>query len=211
MPRKTKETTSVKKTTTKNKTATKKTAPKKTAITPVEYYDLPYRYNQTIVKILVQTPTKLFIYWDISDEDKENYKKIYGEDFFEKSKPVLVVHNKTMNYTFEVDINDFANSWYLDVNDSKCDYNIELGRRPLENNDITEDYIYISSSNETQAPNDRILYNIDENNVSFKNVKTNLTFSKNIALNKKIYSTNKLYKNAYKKDVLENLSSSTFK
>ena len=211
MPRKTKETTSVKKTTTKNKTATKKTAPKKTSITPVEYYDLPYRYNQTIVKILVQTPTKLFIYWDISDEDKENYKKIYGEDFFEKSKPVLVVHNKTMNYTFEVDINDFANSWYLDVNDSKCDYNIELGRRPLENNDITEDYIYISSSNETQAPNDRILYNIDENNVSFKNVKTNLTFSKNIALNKKIYSTNKLYKNAYKKDVLENLSSSTFK
>ena len=49
-----------------------------------EYYDLPYRYNQTIVKLLYQTPTTLFIYWDISDEDREKYKETYGEDFFEK-------------------------------------------------------------------------------------------------------------------------------
>jgi len=56
-----------------------------------EYYDLPYRYNQTIVKLLYQTPTTLFIYWDISDEDREKFKETYGEDFFEKTKPVLVV------------------------------------------------------------------------------------------------------------------------
>ena len=31
-----------------------------------------------------------------------------------------------MNYSFEIPINDFANSWYLHVNDSKCDYRIEL-------------------------------------------------------------------------------------
>ena len=41
----------------------------------LEYYDLPYRYNETVVKILYQTPTILFVYWDISDFDRENYIK----------------------------------------------------------------------------------------------------------------------------------------
>ena len=106
-----------------------------------EYYDLPYRYNQTIVKLLYQTPTTLFIYWDISDEDREKYKETYGEDFFEKTKPVLIVHNETKGYSFEVEINDFANCWYLNVNDSKCKYKIELGRKPFEvmyNGEVTE-------------------------------------------------------------------------
>ena len=96
----------------------------------LEYYDLPYRYNQTVVKVLAQTPTTLFIYWDISDNDRANFVKQYGEDFFNYTKPVLVIHNKTMHYSFEIEIDDFANSWYLHVNDSNCEYTVELGRRP---------------------------------------------------------------------------------
>ena len=119
----------VKKTTaskTAKKATTKKTSVKKPEV--LEYYDLPYRYNQTVIKVLAQTPTTLFIYWDISDEDRENYKKQYGENFFDITKPVLIVYNDTLGYNFEVEINDFANSWYLHVADSKCDYRIELGR-----------------------------------------------------------------------------------
>ena len=137
-----------------------------------EYYDLPYRYNQTIVKLLYQTPTTLFIYWDISDEDREKLKEDYGEDFFEKTKPVLIVHNETKGYSFEVEINDFANCWYLNVNDSKCKYKIELGRKPFEvmyNGEVTEvkttpkitkSYIPITSSNEIESPNDLSLIHI---------------------------------------------------
>ena len=55
----------------------------KPIISNVEYYDLPYRYNQTVVKILAQTPTNLFVYWDISDEDRNSYIEQYGEDFFQ--------------------------------------------------------------------------------------------------------------------------------
>lgn len=62
--------TTAKKTT--RKTSTKKIADKKPEI--VEYYDLPYRYNQTVVKVLAQTPTTLFVYWDISDSDREKFK-----------------------------------------------------------------------------------------------------------------------------------------
>lgn len=173
-----------------------------------EYYDLPYRYNQTIVKILAQTPTTLFIYWDISDTDRENYKKQYGENFFELTKPVLIIKNETMNYTFEVDINDFANCWYLNVNDAKCKYKIELGRRPLYINNIRSiptDYIYISDSNEIEAPNNHILFEKTQNMIYFKNAKTNEITTKDFKAHLyflqsmgKIYNVYDIYKQIYK-------------
>ncbi len=185
---------------------------KKTNI--IEYYDLPYRYNQTVVKVLAQTPNNLFIYWDISDKDRDNYKKQYGENFFENTKPVLIVHNDTLNYTFEVDINDFANSWYLHINDSKCDYRVELGRRPitkLEKNENT-DYIYISSSNEIESPNDHVLFNKNQNMVYFKNTKTGTVTNKKISANisfmrnmGKIYNISDLYKAIYKDENIEDI------
>ena len=205
-----------------------------------EYYDLPYRYNQTIVKLLYQTPTTLFIYWDISDEDREKYKETYGEDFFEKTKPVLIVHNETKGYSFEVEINDFANCWYLNVNDSKCKYKIELGRKPFEvmyNGEVTEvkttpkithNYIPITSSNEVESPNDHILFEKTQEMVYFRNVKDNTITAKNIAsLNfvksiGKVYKVNDFYKKFYKDEDLDSfdkiqnpssnsLSSSRFK
>ena len=224
-----KATTSAKKSSTKTtrKRTTKKADVDKIIIEPVEYYDLPYRYNQTIVKLLAQTPTSLFIYWDISDKDRANLKEKYGDNFFEVTKPVLVVHNRTLDYSFEVDINDFANSWYLHVNDSKCDYNIELGRRPITtmSNDkntskIDTDYIYISSSNDIESPNDRILFNDIEHMVYFRNVKNNVQYKKDISSISfitnmgKIYNIYDLYQKLYKDEDIDgfnNVSSSKFK
>ena len=210
---------------TTGKTATKKTATKrvtKTVKQPelVEYYDLPYRYNQTVVRILAQTPTTLFVYWDISDEDREKYIETYGEKFFESTIPVLIVHNKTMNYSFEVEINDFANSWYFKVDDSKCDYEIELGRRakPMDTQ-LPNNYLYITSSNTIEAPNDHILFEKKQKNVFFRNVKTNEKISKNVASFEfikyigRIYNIYDLYKKIYKNEELDNLeknSSSSF-
>ncbi len=204
-----------KKATTKKSSATKgkTTTTKKQKVDIVEYYDLPYRYNQTVVKLLAQTPTNLFIYWDISDEDRENYKAQYGEDFFETTKPVLIVHNTTMNYSFEIDINDFANSWYLHVNDAKCNYRIELGRRPIkENSKINTDYIYISSSNHIESPNDHILFNKEQKMVYFRNVKTGVQTKKPISANisfirnmGKIYNIYDIYKVIYQNENIEEI------
>lgn len=186
-----------------------------------EYYDLPYSYNQTVIKLLAQTPNTLFIYWDISAEDRENFKKQYGEDFFEKTRPVLLIHNETKGYTFEVEINDFANCWYLNVNDSKCKYKIELGRKPYEiiyngevtgvqtTDKITENYIPITSSNEIESPNDHVLFEKNQEMVYFKNVKTNVTSSKAISSISflqsigKVYKINDLYKKFYKDENLD--------
>lgn len=204
----TKKTSSTKKVSTAKKTSTtKKTTKQKITTNIVEYYDLPQKYNKTIVKILAQTPKTLFIYWEISDDDIEKFKKDYGENFFETTKPVLIVHNDTLNYSFEVEINDFANSWYLHVNDSRSDYRIELGRRPFQvNENIKTDYIYITSSNEIESPNDHILFNNSQKMVYFRNVKTNketakpfasLSFIKNMG---KIYEIYDLYQELYKNE-----------
>ena len=151
----------------------------------LEYYDLPYRYNQTVVKVLAQTPTTLFIYWDISDADRANFVKQYGEDFFNYTKPVLVIHNNTMHYSFEIEIDDFANSWYLHVNDSNCEYTVELGRRPKYYNEerhinIANNYLYVTSSNVIDSPNDHVLFDKNLKTVYFKDVKTNIITAKDI-------------------------------
>ncbi len=216
----TKKTSSAKKNTTKN-TTTKRTT-SKVAKKPelVEYYDLPYRYNETVVKILAQTPTTLFVYWDISDKDREKYIEAYGESFFANTIPVLIVHNKTMNYSFEIEINDFANSWYFTVSDSKCYYEIELGRRakPMQIQ-LPNNYLYITSSNTIEAPNDHILFEKKQKNIFFRNVKTHERISKNVASFEfmryvgRIYNIYDLYKKLYKNEELENLeknSSSSF-
>ena len=160
-----------------------------------EYYDLPYRYNQTIVKILAQTPTTLFVYWDISDEDRNNLINQYGEHFFYETRPVLVLHNTTKNYTFEIEINDFANSWYIRTQEPNCDYIIELGRRF---NRVSNEYIYINSSNDIISPNDHILFeNLNLKNVLFKNIKTNNVSSKDFGNLQFSHNINNLYGNIY--------------
>lgn len=210
--------TTTKKTSTARKTASKKTTTKRTtskvAKKPelVEYYDLPYRYNETVVRILAQTPTTLFVYWDISDKDREKYVETYGENFFANTIPVLIVHNKTMNYSFEIEINDFANSWYFTVSDSKCDYEIELGRRakPMQIQ-LPNNYLYITSSNTIEAPNDHILFEKKQENIFFRNVKTNEKISRKVASFEfmryvgRIYNIYDLYKKIYKNEELENL------
>ena len=188
---------------TKSSTSAKKTS--KTSQTPIiiEYYDLPYKYNKTVVKLLAQTPTTLFVYWEISDEDKEKYIKEYGEFFFNNTKPVLIIHNRTLGYDFEIDINDFANSWYIRVNDSNSDYEVELGRRPINKYvTITNNYLFISNSNKIESPNDRILFEKLADKILFKNVKTNYTIEKAnfyyLAKVKSLYNIKDFYKTMYK-------------
>lgn len=203
------------------KTPSKKTVSKKTAknnklkdlkIDLLEYYDLPYRYNKTIVKVLAQTPKTLFVYWDISDEDRNSYIKQYGENFFSDTRPVLIIHNTTMNYTFEIEINDFANCWYFNINDEKCDYLVELGRRPKTDNLIHDNYLCITSSNKIESPNGHILFEKKQKTLYFRNVKTSQTISKDIANLQfiehlgKIYNIYDMYKQIYRDENLSNIN-----
>lgn len=184
----------------------------------LEYYDLPYRYNETIVKVLAQTPKKLFVYWDISDNDREKYIKAFGDDFFYKTYPVLLLYNEDKKYVREIAVNDFANSWYIDIDDPKTKYSIQLGRkfksRPEivnmaifkeENIVLKTDYLPIVMSNKIEAPNDHILFENFNPKITFRNVKTNQetvkdisTFDKKISKAFNLDSFYDVYKELYK-------------
>ena len=199
-------------TTAKKKSTTTKTKKLEASIV-AEYYDLPYRYNETVVKILYQTPTILFVYWDISDFDREQFINQYGENFFNNTKPILKIFNLTKGYDFEVEINDFANSWYINVNDANCEYKVELARRTINFEEkLNEEYIYISSSNDIEFPNDHILLESLPNKINFRNVKTNKITTKDISTMhivgiNKIYNANDFYKRFYKDEILEEINS----
>lgn len=204
----------------------------------IEYYDLPYRYNETIVKVLAQTPKKLFVYWDISDNDRNKYIKVFGEDFFEKTYPVLLLYNEDKNYVREIEINDFANSWYIDINDPKTKYTIQLGRKFRQIPEIVDtlkieeehiilrtDYLPFADSNKMEAPNDHVLLESLPRFVLFRNVKTNDEIIKDMggfktALGEN-YDVKEFYETQYKEELKDgmfdmsnpssNLSSSSFK
>lgn len=170
----------------------------------LEYYDLPYRYNETIVKSLFQKPKTLFVYWDISDSDKTKYIKKYGANFFQTTIPILKITNKTKNYYFEIEINDFANSWYFDVKDANCEYIIELGRY-VKN----KKYIKISISEKIKTPNDHILFETFKETICFKNIKTNKKTYKNENLFqhlKKDLNVEKIYNSIYKTENILDLN-----
>lgn len=205
---KTKSNTSKKKSSSTKTTTSKKGKKSKSVELPtvIEYYDLPYSYNKTTIKVLAQTPTTLFVYWDISDEDKQNFIKKYGDYFFYDTKPVLLIHNTTMNYHYEIDINDYANSWYIHIPDANCNYEIKLGRRPINNYSKINDYLEITSSNNIASPNDHILFDNLTSNIYFRNLKTNVTTQKDISLSfltkvGNIYNIQDFYENLYKDEV----------
>lgn len=209
--------TTAKKTTSKSTTTRKRTTKKTSTKTDeptvqvAEYYDLPYKYGNTVVRLLAQTPKTLFVYWEVSDNDIENFKKAYGDDFFSKTKPILLVHNMTLNKTTEIEINDFANCWYLNIEDADCKYDIELARKYFENSPISEEsedgYLSIANSNDLQSPNNHILFEKIQEFVVFRNVNNDNIIKKNIKSFKFLKDIYKFYKDMYDEDILNNPSS----
>ena len=118
------------------------------------------------------------MYWDISDNDRKAFIDTYGENFLYETKPVLIVHNKTQNYTFEVEVDDFTNSWYLRTPTSNCVFDVELARKKINSENgysfpTVDNKLHITSSNAIESPNDHVLLDSLRNPIMFKNVKTN--------------------------------------
>lgn len=176
-----------------------------------EYYDLPYAYNKTVVKVLYQNPTTLFVYWEISQDDVNHFKNEFGENFFYITKPVLVVHNITKDYFFEININDFANNWYITVDDAKCVYEVKLARKPSQSSVIYDydsnkntDFVEVSNSNIIEMPNDHVLFYNNGQKLYFKNIKNNSITEKVYKFKSKDSDNVKsIYKN-YKLDEIDN-------
>lgn len=109
-----------------------------------EYYELPAKYNQTVIRLLVQSPTRMFVYWEVSDDTV----KMFSDKSLNYSDctPVLKITNITKNYSYTIPVDPYANNYYIEVEDSGCDYKVELGRA------IKDQFINIYTSNQATVP-----------------------------------------------------------
>ncbi len=115
-----------------------------------EYYELPNKYNQTIIRLLVQSPTRMFVYWEVSEETI----KLFSDKSLDYANctPALKITNVTKNYSYIIPVNPFTNNYYIEVEDSGCDYKVELGRC------FKDTFINIYTSNQATVPNKSPVY-----------------------------------------------------
>lgn len=109
-----------------------------------EYYELPSKYNQTVIRLLVQSPTRMFVYWEVSDKTIKSFSK--NSIDYSDCTPVLKITNITKNYSYTIPVDPYADNYYIEVEDSGCDYKVELGRY------AKADYINIYTSNTATVP-----------------------------------------------------------
>ena len=120
-------------------------------IFPVLPSDLPVKYEQDRISLLVRDPHWLYVYWEISELRKDLLIKELGSEFISRSVPVLRITNVSNNESFFVRINEFSTNWYVNVADANSVYIAELGRK------ISDSFfVSLLSSNSVVTPGDSV-------------------------------------------------------
>ncbi len=96
--------------------------------------ELPFAYGQDKIILQVRDPRWLHSYWELKDATLSGLKSSLGDDFY-RARRVLRVYDVTsitFNGTnahsfFDIQINDFANSWYIDTAGPGRSWCVDLG------------------------------------------------------------------------------------
>ena len=96
--------------------------PENTCFTRSMPQELPSSYDQDRIILQVRDPHWLHSYWELRAQTVEGLKNKLGEDFY-RSKKVLRVYDVSniifngfnANRFFDIVVNDFTNSWYIDT------------------------------------------------------------------------------------------------
>jgi hypothetical protein len=113
--------------------------------------------EKTEIVLLIKNPFWLYTYWNIYEETVENFELINGKNSWNSSQPFLRVYNHSTNYMYDIQINDFANSWYIKVDNPNNHYSIKFGRKFS-----CGKFIEIITSNTVLTPPNDVSY-IDRN------------------------------------------------
>lgn len=98
--------------------------------------ELPWGYGDNKIAIMARDPEWIYAYWEISAEKLNTERKLHGSRWA-GSLSVLRVYDVTgindfdgynANSYYDVIINDFAGSWYLNVGTPDRLYCVDLGR-----------------------------------------------------------------------------------
>jgi uncharacterized protein len=135
-----------------------------TYFAPARLQELPSAYDQDKIILQVRDPRWLHTYWELKDQTIQGLKNKLGHDFH-RAKKVLRVYDVTniifngvnANRFFDIQINDFANSWYVDTAGPGRSWCVDLGLMLPDGRFIT-----ILRSNVVQTPLDGPSWVTDE-------------------------------------------------
>lgn len=116
--------------------------------------ELPYQYDQDRIVLQVRDPRWVHTYWELRNQTIDRLKSRLGDDF-KRARKVLRVYDVTniifngsnANSFFDIQINDFASSWYIDTGHPGCSFCVDLGLMLADGRFIT-----IVRSNVVQTP-----------------------------------------------------------
>ncbi|MFH2138283.1 MAG: DUF4912 domain-containing protein [Candidatus Omnitrophota bacterium] len=109
-------------------------SPSAVAVEERETYDLPSGYADTRIVIQVRDPYWLYAYWEVNPNKWDGLRQELGEAL-DSSKRVLRIYDITgvqfngsnSNGFFDIDINDFAANWYINIGTPGRGYCVDLG------------------------------------------------------------------------------------
>lgn len=126
--------------------------------------ELPSYYDQDKIILQVRDPRWLHAYWELRNQTIEGLKSKLGDDFH-RAKKILRVYDVTnivfngfnANSFFDIQYNDFANSWYIDTAGPGRSWCVDLGLMLTDGRFIT-----ILRSNVVSTPLDGPSWVTDE-------------------------------------------------
>jgi len=135
-----------------------------TCFAPVRSQELPAYYDQDKIILQVRDPRWLHAYWELREQTIQGLRNKLGDDFH-RAKKVLRVYDVTnvmfngsnANRFFDIQINDYANSWYVDTAGPGRAWCVDLGLMLADGRFIT-----ILRSNVVQTPLDGPSWITDE-------------------------------------------------
>jgi hypothetical protein len=97
--------------------------------------EIPENYNDTYMRAIPRDPQWLFVYWEISESTRNEIRTSVGDALFVTAKRILrLVDISDISYDgknaqnfIDIEINEFANNWYIQVPQAGRTYLVEYG------------------------------------------------------------------------------------
>ena len=107
--------------------ATEPAEPVAAPVAPLERFALPETYGKTRVRVLMQSPGRLFVHWDLSPGVVEELKAQFGQRAASLARLAIRVTTPGAARPLLVLLPRGARSWYVDVPGQRHEYRAEIG------------------------------------------------------------------------------------
>jgi hypothetical protein len=135
----------------------------KPEIAPQEQHatlEFPVNYGKNQVNLLVRDPEWLYAYWEITATAQTDFSRQFG-NCWDQSKPLLRVYDVTNaenEVYYDIQIQDYSDSWYIHVGKPNHTFFVDVGRVLPDGS-----FYCIARSNLVTTPSNKISDVIDPN------------------------------------------------